>query len=143
MDDITAIRALVAAYGERIDTGDLDGVAELFRHGAWRSGTRRLEGFDAVRAVYDDVILYDDGTPSTHHVMSNLVVEVDGDTARSRCTFTVLQARPDVPLRAVLVGRYHDEFVRVDGRWRFRVRTIHADLVGDLSRHMRRDRSPA
>jgi len=137
MDDDQAIRRLVTDYGERIDTGDLDGVADLFRHGAWRSGTRRLEGYDAVRAVYDDVILYD-GVPSTRHVMSGVVVDIDGDVATSRCTFTVYQACPDFPLQAVLIGRYHDEFVRVDGAWRFRVRTIHADMLGDLSHHMRR-----
>ena len=136
MDDVEAIRMLVASYGERIDTGDLDGVAALFRDGTWISGTRRLDGADAVRAVYDDVILYA-GLPGTRHVMSDVVVDVDGDAATSRCSFTVFQARPDFPLQAVLVGRYHDSFVRADGAWRFRTRTIHADLLGDLSRHMR------
>jgi hypothetical protein len=137
MDDAEAIRTLVTGYGDRIDAGDLDGVAELFRDGVWCSGTRRLEGFAAIRAVYDDVILYD-GRPSTRHVMSDVVVRVDGDAATSRCSFTVYQARPDFPLQVILVGRYHDEFDRVGGTWRFRVRTIHADLVGDLSHHMRR-----
>jgi len=136
MDDAEAIRALVASYGELIDTGDLDGVAALFRDGTWISGTRRLDGADAVRTAYDQVILYD-GVPGTRHVMSDVVVDVDGDAATSRCSFTVFQARPDLPLQAILVGRYHDTFVRVDGAWRFRTRTIHADLLGDLSRHMR------
>ena len=86
--------------------------------------------------MYDDVILYD-GLPGTRHVMSDVVVDVDGDAATSRCSFIVFQARPDFPLQAVLVGRYHDSFERADGAWRFRTRTIHADLLGDLSRHMR------
>src|SRR6476661_3519189 len=111
MGDVEAVRQLIARYGERIDTGDLDGVAALFRDGTWISGTRRLDGADAVRAVYDDVILYD-GLPGTRHVMSDVIVDVDGDAATSRCSFTVFQARPDFPLQAVLVGRYHDSFVR-------------------------------
>jgi hypothetical protein len=131
-----AIRALVAAYGERLDAGDLDGVAALFRNARWCSGTRTLTDVDAIRRVYDDVILYD-GTPCTRHVMGDVVVAVDGATATSRCSFTVFQARPDFPLQAVLVGRYHDTFACVDGEWEFRERVVRPDLVGDLSHHMR------
>jgi len=138
-DDAEKIRALVAAYGERLDAGDLDGVAALFRNATWRSGTRSLTGVATIRAVYDDVILYD-GVPSTRHVLGDVVVEVDGVRATSRCSFTVFQSRPDFPLQAVLVGRYHDELACVDGTWEFRTRVVHADLLGDLSHHMRPSR---
>ncbi len=127
---------MVASYGARLDAGDLDGVAALFRNATWRSGTRTLIGTAAIRAVYDDVILYD-GVPSTRHVMSDVVVDLDGARATSRCSFTVFQARPDFPLQAVLVGRYHDAFACVEGTWEFRERVVHADLLGDLSHHMR------
>jgi len=137
--DAEAIRSLVAAYGERLDAGDLDGVAALFRNARWCSGTRTLTDVDAIRRVYDDVILYD-GVPCTRHVMGDVVVAVDGTTAASRCSFTVFQARPDFPLQAVLVGRYHDTFACVDGEWVFRERVVHPDLVGDLSHHMRAPR---
>jgi hypothetical protein len=139
VDDAETIRALVAAYGERLDAGDLDGVADLFRDATWRSNGRTLRG-PAIRAVYDDIRLYD-GVPGTRHVMGDVVVDVDGDRATSRCSFTVFQARPGLPLQAVLVGRYHDVFARVDGRWQFTDRLIHADLVGDLSHHMRARRA--
>ena len=134
-DAAEAIRADVASYGERLDAGDLDGVAALFRNATWRSGTRTLSGAAAVRAVYDDVILYD-GVPGTRHVMGDVVVAVDGAHATSRTSFTVFQARPDFPLQAVLVGRYHDAFVWADGAWEFCERVVHADLIGDLSHHM-------
>ena len=137
--DTEAIRALVAAYGERLDAGDLDGVAALFRNARWCSGSRTLTDVDAIRRVYDDVLLYD-GVPCTRHVMGDVVVRVDGATATSRCSFTVFQARPDFPLQAVLVGRYHDSFARVDGEWEFRERVVRPDLVGDLSHHMRAPR---
>jgi hypothetical protein len=136
MDDREAIRDLITSYGERIDAGDLDGVAALFRQGTWIAGSRRRVGAEAVRAVYDDVILYD-GSPSTRHVMSDVVVDVAGATATSRCSFTVFQSRPEFPLQVILVGRYRDAFARVDGGWEFRERSIDADLLGDLSHHMR------
>ena len=90
-----------------------------------------------VRRVFDDITRYEDGTPRTKHVISNLTVELAGDTATSRCYFTVLQAAPDGPLVAILAGRYHDRFERVDGQWRFVDRLIHPDLFGDLGGHMR------
>ncbi len=56
----------------------------------------------------------------------------------ARCYFTVLQAVPGLPLQPILAGQYHDEFEQVDGDWRFTDRLILPDLLGDLSRHMRR-----
>ncbi|MBV8952336.1 MAG: nuclear transport factor 2 family protein, partial [Actinobacteria bacterium] len=111
-----AIARLVYAYAERLDSGDLEGVADLFQHASWRT-TRRaevLQGTEQVRHAYDDVILYD-GVPCTKHVITNLVVTwaPDADVASSRCNFTVLQGRPDFPPQPVLAGRYLDEFERV------------------------------
>jgi 3-phenylpropionate/cinnamic acid dioxygenase small subunit len=85
------------------------------------------------------VILHEDGTPSTKHVISNVTVDVEdgGDTAAARSYFTVLQARPDLPLQPIIAGRYHDRFERVDGAWRFAERLIITDLIGDLSQHLR------
>ena len=137
--DTEAITALVMVYAERLDAGDLDGVAALFAHATWRSPERSqpLRGTAAVRRVYDGVLLYD-GRPRTRHVVTNVVVELDGaDRATARSTFTVLQALPDFPLQPILCGRYHDAFERVDGVWRFADRLIAPDLVGDLSRHFR------
>jgi uncharacterized protein (TIGR02246 family) len=140
--DAEAVRALVMAYAERLDAGDLDGVVALFADAVVRPALSggALVGREAVRRLYEPVIRYADGTPRTKHVLSNLEVVVDAEagTATSRCVFTVLQARPDTGLGPVLAGRYQDRFARVDGRWRFVERAIHPDLVGDLSDHMRR-----
>jgi ketosteroid isomerase-like protein len=140
-DDVEAIRALIHEYAELIDTGDLDAVAALFTHGTWSSPGRGapLRGAEQVRRAYDGVILYDDGTPRTKHVISNVTIEIAGDGAEAtaRSYFTVLQARPDFPLQPIIAGRYHDRFERVEGRWRFVDRQIIPDLMGDLSRHLR------
>jgi ketosteroid isomerase-like protein len=138
-DDVDAIRTLIHEYAERIDTGDLDGLAALFTDATWGSPGRGtpLRGAEQVRRGYDGVILYD-GSPSTKHVISNVTIELAGDgTASARSYFTVLQARPDFPLQPIIAGRYHDRFERVDGRWRFADRQIIPDLIGDLSRHLR------
>ncbi len=139
------IEALLYTYAERIDAGDLDGVAELFRHGRIAGmpdppPEAVFEGVDAVRGLYEGtVILHDDGTPRTRHVTTNVIVEVDdeGGTASGRSYYTVTQALPDFPLQVIVTGRYHDTFRRVDGRWWFDTRTMIVDQAGDLSRHLR------
>jgi ketosteroid isomerase-like protein len=134
------IRALLNAYCERLDAGDFDGVADLFRDGVFKSprGTN-LVGADAVRTQYEPLFVYDDGTPRTKHVLGTVIVEVDddADTAAARCAFTVFQAADGAPLQPVLSGRYHDQFERVGGAWCWRERFVYPDLEGDLGRHMR------
>lgn len=137
--DHDAIERLLYAYAERLDLGDLDGVAALFEDATWRTSARAdvLRGREQVRHAYDGVILYD-GVTRTKHVITNVAITVGGaNVASSRCTFTVLQACPGLALQPILAGRYHDEFVRVDGSWRFADRLILPDLTGDLSHHMR------
>jgi ketosteroid isomerase-like protein len=134
-EDRAAVERLVFAYCELVDSGDLDGVAGLFERATWRSAGAVVEGRDAVRRRYEPVVLYDDGTPRTKHVVSNLVVEGEGDQATASSYFTVFQATDGFPLQPILAGRYQDTFVRDADGWRFADRLILADLQGDLSRH--------
>ena len=60
----------------------------------------------------------------------------DGDTATSRCYYTVLQQTDVLALQPIIAGRYHDRFERIDGGWRFADRLIFSDLIGDLSQHL-------
>ena len=135
-----SIEALLFRYADLLDAGDLDGVAALFENADWGSGTRseRSRGTEQVRRMYDGVILYEDGTPRTKHVITNVVIEhEDGAThATAHSYFTVLQAHDGV-LQPTIAGRYYDRFECVDGEWRFAERVIHPDLQGDLSKHMR------
>jgi 3-phenylpropionate/cinnamic acid dioxygenase small subunit len=136
--DVEVIRALIHRYAELIDAGDLDRLAALFANATWRSSGRGevLRGSAQVREAYDGVLLHEDGTPSTQHLITNVTVEVDGDGATARSYFTVIQARPDFPLQPIVSGRYEDAFERVDGTWRFADRLIVPMLIGDVSRHL-------
>jgi 3-phenylpropionate/cinnamic acid dioxygenase small subunit len=143
MDDAREIENLLYAYAERIDAGDLDGVADLFRHGricGVEDGPPEtvFEGRDRVRAMYEmSTRLYEDGTPKTKHVTTNAQVRVDGDTAGARSYYTVFQATAELPLQPIISGRYRDTFQRLDGVWWFATRVMLVDLVGDLSAHLK------
>lgn len=134
MDDRDAILALMGEYCDSIDRGDLGDCAALFSEGAWGIEGDLAEGSDAVKAVLDNVTLYD-GRPMTRHLMSNVRIALDGDGSTATSCITVMQGLPDFPLQAIFIGSYFDTFARRDGHWRFVERRIVPDLVGDLSRH--------
>ena len=142
--DEREIENLLYTYAERIDAGDLDGVAKLFAHGKIlpspdASREVSFAGKEQVRGMYEAATrLYEDGTPRTKHVTSNAIIEVaeDARTASTRSYFTVFQQTEELPLQPIISGRYHDTFHRIEGRWWFETRSMRIDLVGDLSHHL-------
>jgi 3-phenylpropionate/cinnamic acid dioxygenase small subunit len=143
MDAAREIENLLYTYAERIDQGDLDGVADLFAHGricGVENGPPEtvFEGRDRVRAMYEMATrLYEDGTPRTKHVTTNAQVRVEGESGSARSYYTVLQGTPDLPLQPIITGRYRDTFQRLDGIWWFDTRVMFVDHLGDLSHHLK------
>jgi ketosteroid isomerase-like protein len=143
-DPAREIENLLYTYAERIDAGDLEGVAELFTHGRiWGSPDptpeQVIEGRDRILALYrGSTRIYPDGSPHTKHLTTNVIIDVHeaGDTASARSYYTVLQKVDDAPLQPIISGRYRDTFQRLDGHWWFDTRIMLVDLVGDLSRHL-------
>ena len=117
-DDAAAIANLLYRYAELVDLGDAAGVAALFEHA---------------------IKLHDDGTPRTHHLITNPLIEIDAHGARAtaRSYYTVVQQTARLPLQVIAAGRYHDELERVDGRWRFVKRDYFMDMRGDVSDHLK------
>ncbi len=139
-----AIENLLYTYAERIDAGDLEGVASLFAHGCIKPGPDAgpetvARGRDAVLKMYQQATrLYPDGTPRTRHVTTNAIIEVDAgaDHASARSYFTVVQQTEVLPLQPIISGRYHDTFQRIQGVWWFDTRIMLVDLMGNLKEHL-------
>ena len=136
-----AVTNLIAEYAELIDAGDFEGVGELLAEASFGAETRgSVSGADAIAALFRSTVhVYEDGTPRTKHVTTNIHVEVDdaAGTARARSYVTVFQALPGFQFQPIVAGRYRDLFERHEGRWRFVERRFVTDLVGDVSRHLR------
>ena len=138
-----AIEEIVYGYADALDTGDFERLGGYFRH-----GRVRIEGVDAVYHGTEGVLdmfhrftRFYDGIPGTKHVTTNLRIWVDpsGRSATAKSYFTVLQARPELPLQIVIAGRYADTFEVIDGEWCLTDRFEHCDLMGDLSAHLAGD----
>ena len=139
MDSRTQITHLINQYGFTIDTGDLQGFAQLFENAEWTvEGTEPRVGTQQVLDALSTVRIYEDGTPRTKHIVSNLDLEINevNNSAQSQCYVTVFQQTNDFPLQAIFCGHYFDRFQRVEGLWQFSQRIIRYMMVGDLSAHL-------
>jgi SnoaL-like domain len=138
---IKQIERLILDHFDAADRGDFDRQADLLA----RAHVRYVHGEtvlldvndrDAFRqAIIGATNIYEDGTPRAHHVVSNIVIDVDDAIrhARSRCYTTVLRATKDMPLRPVYCGVFHDTFERDAEGWYFVDRLGEARLSGDHS----------
>lgn len=137
----TEITNLLYRYAELMDGGELEAIAAMFRHARMksRSAGELLDNAGMLEQWRRFVKIHPCGTPRTKHVITNPIVEVDeaAGSASCRSYYTVLQATDSLPLQVIAAGRYHDNFERVDGKWRFSYRDYTLfDLAGDLSDHL-------
>lgn len=123
-DDIVAIQQLAAAYCHHMDDGNGAAVAALFTD----DGT--LEIVDMVKSTGPEEItancsVFPQVMPGGRHIVQNMFIEGDGDTATLRAYLSNVVAG-DSP-KAVQTGKYDDEAVRTADGWRFSRRTLTLD----------------
>ncbi len=114
------ILTLLYTYAEYIDAADFEAIGELFAHGQITTAGMQgaTVGRDAVRDLYKNTNkVHADGTLRTRHLCTNVIIDIDesAGTAAARSSFLVLQATDDLPLQAIVAGRYRDT-VRAGGR---------------------------
>lgn len=133
------IENLLYRYAELLDLGDIDAVGDLFARARFLApdGSLQAEGAAAIGDIYRSFTrLHADGTPLTHHVTTNAIIEVDGAAAAARSYFTVFQATEQLPLQPIIAGRYHDRFARDENGWYFTSRQMLPRLSGELGQHL-------
>jgi len=123
-----AIREVVADYCFRIDQAEYEAWSELFtEEGVFEvPGMFRHQGRANLLAFAKTIPLNARGLPGFKHCTLNQMIEVEGDRAKARCYFILVQEGD--PLRVNVAGRYQDELAKERGRWRFSRRTAHFDL---------------
>ncbi len=138
MNSSEKIQNLIFEYARRIDNGDFEGIGELFSRGKIIiDNTRSIEGAEDVCAMYVATTRrYEDGTPRTHHVTTNIATNVMNDSADSSSYFTVFQQTDDFPLQVIVTGQYFDSFLLHDDGWWFSSRRMILKQIGDVSRHL-------
>lgn len=120
--DLRRIEQLKYDYCWRYDSGDLDGLVELFTEdavcelgpfGTWRGRTE-------IRAGYGALITATGIPGSRRHAPANPLIEVTGDSARGRWYLIDYRTEPDVAQPVRIIATYDDEYQRAGARWQVR-----------------------
>jgi len=134
LEDLEAIRALLADYRRHLDGKDFEAYASLFaREGEFIAGendTIRAQGPEAIFALVDGMrgtLLTDQGGDDVH-VAVNETIELDGDRATATSTWVYLiRGEGDLP-EVSKIGHYEDLLTREDGSWKFLRRRAPMDI---------------
>lgn len=135
LEDIESIRKLKASYCYLVDAalaGDLEKWDEFMTHfvdDAWIDfeGFGRHEGKEAVGRFYRDLV----GASLSYsaHMVSNPLIEVDGPSARGRWYVDVPVTIRPRNQAAWLQGKYQEEYLKVDGQWKWKSITTTFDFI--------------
>ena len=117
LSDRWDLQDLVTRYATCIDARDFDGLDRVFTPDArvsYEASGGPADDYPAVRTWLAEMLPI---FASTQHLMGNLAVTLDGDTATGRW---YLQDRVIVPaFDTMIIGSafYSDTYARQDGRW--------------------------
>jgi 3-phenylpropionate/cinnamic acid dioxygenase small subunit len=125
VEDKDAIREALAGYCFRLDDGHFDEMAALFTEdGTWDTAFGKATGRTAIADLARDIrTRAGEQRPRGIHLVTNIAIVRDGDSARVRSNWVVVQNGPDGP-KIGSGGAYRDELVKEHGQWLFRYRKI-------------------
>jgi 3-phenylpropionate/cinnamic acid dioxygenase small subunit len=100
-------------------------MAALFTEsGTWDTAFGRATGRSAIadlaRGIRERA---GEQRPRAVHLVTNVSIVLDGENARVRSNWTVVQNSPEGP-KIGSGGAYQDELIKVQGQWLFRYRKI-------------------
>jgi uncharacterized protein (TIGR02246 family) len=133
LEDREAIRALWADYGRTLDARDFTAFSQLFARDAEFVGGpgSPARGPAAIGAFLEKAIgtNYPDSKGRNFHLYFNESIELHGDTGTgvSKGGF-VMTTADNSKADFLLLATYRDQFVREDGKWKFKRR----EVIGEI-----------
>jgi uncharacterized protein (TIGR02246 family) len=136
LEDKEAIRSVLERFYQYEEDRDLKAFANLFakdgqlilRRGVARGGPAGILASMSGRAANAPT----PGPNAMRHILSNIDIDVQGDSATATSRFTLLVPAEDNQTRVGGTGRYIDTLVRENGEWKFEKRVIARDIPVDL-----------
>ena len=126
--DKAAIAELIARYNFAIDHNDFQGWADCFApEGIFDGMIGRFAAHSELERFTAEVKKLTATTPNLRHYVTNILSEVNGNDARSRCFLLMTSTTKESGTKVVIAGEYEDRLVKRDGRWLFLERKVHID----------------
>jgi ketosteroid isomerase-like protein len=120
LEDVEAIRTLDAVYCRLLDDGDWPALVELFTPDGSFDGLSVVTGRAGLLTFFGGLAA--GGLTAFWHHVSNLEIDVDGDSAGVRSLLWQPCVVDGVP--HVAAGRYADRLVRTGEGWRYAVKQV-------------------
>jgi len=143
LEDEATIRRQLEDYMGLLRSRDWDNYIKMFAKASpelhMAEGT--VIGRDAIRTRMDNASKRMAAAAAAQNrpqlqradLLSDVRVQVNGDTASARSRFTFLGEQPDGTFRVTGSGIYTDTWVREEGEWRIKSRTVDWDLLAGAS----------
>ncbi len=131
VEDKDAIRELMAEYCFRLDDGRYDDMAALFTEdGTWDTAFGKATGRGPIADLARSIRARAGAErPRAAHLVTNIVIALDGDRTEARSNWVVMQNSPQGP-KIGSGGAYADRIVQRNGRWLFDYRRIDRFIAG-------------
>jgi uncharacterized protein (TIGR02246 family) len=124
LEDRDAIRALLVAYASTLDNRDFDAFEQLWAKDAEFVGGsgNNAKGPAAIRDLLRGLLTKNAAPVSGRdfHLVMNQTVDVSGDTATGFSRGTWVSTNAENRLQVSIIANYYDQFVRENGRWKFK-----------------------
>jgi hypothetical protein len=119
-----AIREVMAEYCFRLDNDRFAEMAALFTaNGTWDTAFGKGTGRGGIEALVRGMRKSADPRPRAIHHCTNIVIKVEGTTAKCFSNWVTVQNSEHGP-KIGSAGSYTDDMVKQDGHWMFRYRKI-------------------
>jgi hypothetical protein len=129
--DRMAIEELFVRYYSGLGTGDHEGFGGFFTDDDPELDVNGVicRSADDITRLYRDVAQDKPNLTGTFRmILSNLIIEVQGDTAKAQMLWTqTLNDTVKAPPRLIEQGREYDLLVKKAGRWKIKKRVVIAD----------------
>ena len=122
--NVNEIVSLTVKYCWALDERDWDSLSEVFSSDAYaKYGVTEHKGIDSIIEKCQKALLPLD---FSHHMVTNHVVELEGDEATCKCYFQAQHVRNSTPggVNFIIAGKYEDELIRINGEWKISSRVL-------------------
>ena len=128
IEDRLDINDLFVRYTCAIDAGDVETLIGCFAEdGSLESpAVGTYAGRPAIRESAQRFARFRQNGSQLRHVISNLLVDVQGNRGKATCYLTVFISKNGAS-RLLAPGYYECDLVKVDGAWLFKKRIVHHD----------------
>jgi uncharacterized protein (TIGR02246 family) len=124
LEDRDAIRALLVSYASTLDNRDFAGFEQLWAKDSEfiGGGGNSARGPAAIRDLLRGLLTKNAaaGPGRDFHLVMNQTIDVKGDTATGFSRGTWVSTNAENRLQVTIIANYYDQFVREDGRWKFK-----------------------